>query len=431
MQNENSNYITKNLDDLSIWDYDNQIFEINNGNFPFSIFWKKNTSSQYLLISLNNGRIRKPRYFERYTWANAINFNILCIEDPSMSRLKYGNWFYGSVEYPLIVDIEKLIQNCVKVLSIKNENIIFIGSSSGGYASLYLSYKFQSSTSISINPQIKIKEYGNIYEEIEKKFGTIDNDKFLRNDISYIFTKHNNSKTIIITNKNHSDKIQLDIITEQLQIKNVEKSNVKWNFKILVPDVKFNISPALVHKYNQLNFVETMLLINAVIHKKDTLNFINKFITEYEIRMQQKLDLYYLKLEKYLSDMIFNLSQSLRISYRAKLNKFIVFDIKNNDYKIILKFFISKVTIEFYINFNFKKDTFDKLLEILKSNLNTNLYYKTQEIEGLVHNQSLILYCTYNENQILESYENSNLSNVLSELIKFINQNLKSNMILN
>lgn len=88
-------------------------------------------------------------------------YNVLIIPDKTVEindSLELG-WYLGQSNSDYIHSIAKLVTNTASELNIDNESITFYGSSGGGYAALILSTLLIGSNSISINPQIILKNY--------------------------------------------------------------------------------------------------------------------------------------------------------------------------------------------------------------------------------------------------------------------------------
>ncbi|RBQ23052.1 hypothetical protein ALNOE001_11750 [Candidatus Methanobinarius endosymbioticus] len=63
--------------------------------------------------------------------------------------------------------IAKIIEKIVKRINVKNEDILFFGSSAGGFTSVILGTMFKNSYVAVNNPQIDLKKYHH-YEKVMK-----------------------------------------------------------------------------------------------------------------------------------------------------------------------------------------------------------------------------------------------------------------------
>lgn len=83
--------------------------------------------------------------------------NVVFVSDPSLERGSSIGWFTGDAACPLQTDLVKVLSKIQKDLNA--HNLIFYGSSAGGFASLYYSHCFPDSLAIVSNPQTNIAEY--------------------------------------------------------------------------------------------------------------------------------------------------------------------------------------------------------------------------------------------------------------------------------
>jgi predicted esterase YcpF (UPF0227 family) len=128
--------------------------------FDFYLNYKK---GKKILIGLPGAIDRKKRIynFQRYSWSKDVDYSFMSILDPTIhekNELDIG-WFQGKFNnYPL----PKLV-SLLKKLFIKNdineEDVLFFGSSAGGFIALQLSNFFPLSKIVVINPQIYIDRY--------------------------------------------------------------------------------------------------------------------------------------------------------------------------------------------------------------------------------------------------------------------------------
>ena len=83
--------------------------------------------------------------------------SVLYVSDPSLDFGIPIGWFSGDKKRQLQVDLARLIRHIATECCC--ENIVFLGSSAGGFASLFYGHKFPGSLSIAINPQTNIDAY--------------------------------------------------------------------------------------------------------------------------------------------------------------------------------------------------------------------------------------------------------------------------------
>jgi hypothetical protein len=164
---------------------------------------KKDSDMLYVFLNSAAGfDENKKTQYNRWSWSNLTNANVLNITDPMYfmyNNLPIG-WYYGDSKTNLRELLARLIISIAKKLSIPTENCILYGSSSGGTAALYTSHYLPGSFSIGINPQIYLWKH-EWYEEF-KKIVSVDpqNDNFYRSDFIYHLTNSPHNKFLVIVN---------------------------------------------------------------------------------------------------------------------------------------------------------------------------------------------------------------------------------------
>lgn len=113
---------------------------------------------------------KKRPFFNRWSW----NFNesTICLNDPT-TYINYnldGGWGVGTSDNHYLINIKKIIEKIAENCVIKNENIIFYGSSQGGFLSLYLAILIKDAIAISEIPQFDVSIYIKEHWDNIKKF---------------------------------------------------------------------------------------------------------------------------------------------------------------------------------------------------------------------------------------------------------------------
>ncbi|MFD2830009.1 hypothetical protein [Corticicoccus populi] len=149
-----------NLDLLLTLDNRTLVIQKNNVSYHFKFHSKVNSNN---LVVFSNGALNRNKkdapFFSRFTWAREFNANSLYIDDPTIhdSHLTVG-WGVGEKDNYYLKEISEIIDKITKLLNIKNNNIIFFGSSAGGFMSIMLSIFKKRSLAIANNPQIWIRK---------------------------------------------------------------------------------------------------------------------------------------------------------------------------------------------------------------------------------------------------------------------------------
>lgn len=125
----------------------------------FSVLFRRSTS-KYLWVFLSNLRDKggKRRYpiFVRNSYVNLIEDSVLCVDDPTYYYNKQirNGWYIGDKDTDYASTLATLIQAVAKSLSIENNGIIIMGSSSGGTAAIHIASCINAANYIAINPQL-------------------------------------------------------------------------------------------------------------------------------------------------------------------------------------------------------------------------------------------------------------------------------------
>lgn len=110
-------------------------------------------------LKTSKGELIKPPYFDRWSWYEFVDESIIAYADPSFyydDNITLG-WFVGKETWYLEV-IGKIIKNIAKNRKISNENILFFGSSGGGFASIGLATLLKGSKTIVNNSSFSIRD---------------------------------------------------------------------------------------------------------------------------------------------------------------------------------------------------------------------------------------------------------------------------------
>ncbi len=131
----------------------------------FPIYAKPSTEKRlFILLSgaASSRNVDKFPNFNRWSWADQFPGTVLCIADPTLaadSNLLLG-WYVGTTEINVSTELVKLVRRISEALDIKRKNIIFYGSSGGGFAAMMLAPLLgEGATAIAINPQTRIIKY--------------------------------------------------------------------------------------------------------------------------------------------------------------------------------------------------------------------------------------------------------------------------------
>lgn len=141
--------------------------------------------------------------FPRWSYSSLVEGSFLAIEDPMyyMHTALQLAWYYGTPDHCYLEDCVAIVKTVCARLNIPHENVVFFGSSGGGYAALYAATLLQNSLSISLNPQLSISKH-HTANEFAKITGISlkANDPLNRNDLARQIIDHSVSRHVIIYN---------------------------------------------------------------------------------------------------------------------------------------------------------------------------------------------------------------------------------------
>lgn len=135
----------------------------NNWTIPALYYPSENNALYVLLPAAVNRKKSSIPAFNRWTWAKEGMFpgSTLCISDPTLelhSDLEIG-WCLGDKDNCVTTELAEFVKRIAEVKGVPFENIVFYGSSAGGFAALALSAKLEGSTAVAINPQVDAMAY--------------------------------------------------------------------------------------------------------------------------------------------------------------------------------------------------------------------------------------------------------------------------------
>lgn len=163
-------------------------------------------AAQTLYVFLNGaitGKGATVPMFARWSYYEFMNGSCLNISDP-MYRMYDGlklGWYYGSEETDLQQKLAEMVTRIAEMIGVEKSNIIFAGSSGGGYASIVCASRIPGAKSIAVNPQIVLREwhYSTKFAEITGIDLTCD-DKQHRNNPLYYLQNHKDNRYLLFVN---------------------------------------------------------------------------------------------------------------------------------------------------------------------------------------------------------------------------------------
>lgn len=141
--------------------------------------------------------------FHRISWA--IRFDGIClyIDDPTRNEHSFngGAFYFGDKEHNYLEYVLMLVRKVQNIHEIKSEDITFISSSNGAFASLYIANKLLGCRCIALNPRIDIvarfkKQFDLSDVDVTMMRDRLDVRNFLQNKKTKFFLYFNNENEI-------------------------------------------------------------------------------------------------------------------------------------------------------------------------------------------------------------------------------------------
>jgi len=188
-------------------------FDVASWKFP-AVYFAGKYSKLFVMTTaaVDRSKMTLPA-FNRWTWAGAGKFpgHVLCVADPTLDLsedMKLG-WYLGTESHDATDELCNLILQCALALGIPNDQIVFWGSSGGGFAALSLASRIEGATAVAINAQTDIFAYeSKRVVEMVRKFCFSDHSvedikqRFsYRVDMSRAWKNNQSSKIIFIQNR--------------------------------------------------------------------------------------------------------------------------------------------------------------------------------------------------------------------------------------
>lgn len=135
--------------------------EKNDVEFCFKIHLKTGNDK---LIVFSNGAVDPNKselpVYMRSSWSEELSASCIFLDDPTLhnTSMRLG-WGQGRNSRFYLEEFSYILIKIFEILKLKHENIIFYGSSAGGFMSMILSILIQDSIAVVNNPQTKVLNY--------------------------------------------------------------------------------------------------------------------------------------------------------------------------------------------------------------------------------------------------------------------------------
>ncbi|MFK4417342.1 hypothetical protein ABH961_005946 [Bacillus sp. RC251] len=174
--------------------------EWNGVNYEFIIRIKPE-SPNVIILGSGASENQQPPIFQRYTWMEDFEDTLIFYNDPTLylGEINLG-WGQGTIDRYYLNEIAIILEKIINKIHVTKENVLFYGSSGGGFMSLILAGYIKGSLALVNNPQTILTNwytesinqafnlsYPNLsIEEIEKLFAERINVIAFYNKIKYV-----------------------------------------------------------------------------------------------------------------------------------------------------------------------------------------------------------------------------------------------------
>ena len=180
-----------NLNDIQI-PYDTKVgLEVirDSVKYEFIIHLKSNSDKLLVMgpgaINDNSNHDRSRPIFHRWSWefdVSTIHFN-----DPTLylSDNILGGWGLGSMDNWYLKKISNIFNILISKFGLKNENVIFYGSSLGGFMSIMLATMVKDSVAIAEIPQLDVMNWSKHWKFLRENLFDNLSDEYIRERFGY------------------------------------------------------------------------------------------------------------------------------------------------------------------------------------------------------------------------------------------------------
>lgn len=154
-------------------------------NFDYEFLLKDLDQSDKLTV-LGSGAFNKDKgydrtgpWFNRWSWT--FDDSALYYHDPTLYLADdiFGPWGLGTPETWYLEKISIIISKLAEVIGVQNNDILFYGSSAGGFTSLMLSIMVRDSVCLAEVPQFDITSWGSFWRPLKNASFDMDDKEFI------------------------------------------------------------------------------------------------------------------------------------------------------------------------------------------------------------------------------------------------------------
>ena len=154
-------------------------------NFDYEFLLRDLDTSDKLTV-LGSGAFNKTKNYDRSKplfnrWSWTFDDSTLYYHDPTLYLADdiYAPWGLGTPEVWYLEKIAIITEKIAQLLSVKNNDILFYGSSAGGFTSLMLSILVKDSICLAEVPQFDITSWGSFWRPLKNASFDMDDKEFV------------------------------------------------------------------------------------------------------------------------------------------------------------------------------------------------------------------------------------------------------------
>lgn len=129
--------------------------------FDFLIRMRENSEKFFVLASgaYDSSRFSPP-VFQRHSWIDKIEESVILFNDPTLylGKINLG-WGFGNEKRHFLEEVSEILTVLFDLCKMPNNNILFYGSSAGGFMSILLAGFIKGSKALVNNPQTIVNNY--------------------------------------------------------------------------------------------------------------------------------------------------------------------------------------------------------------------------------------------------------------------------------
>lgn len=249
-----------------------------NNNLNMSILARIIPEQSFLLVLFNGaiaGQYKNAPKFSRWSWAEKAGYSFIAIDDPVVSQIGETNlaWYIGTESFDVQDSVSEIIASITSQLDISHSDVVFYGSSGGGFASLMAAIRLRGSGCIVSNPQTNILKYHktSVDKYINSAFRNDTNsthEKYLErfsaiekiNNVKYLPTVYYKQN---ITDKNHFKKHYLPFQEKYTELMSIAESYPNRLFIELFSDIDGHSAISNQEQFErEINFIANHITSN-------------------------------------------------------------------------------------------------------------------------------------------------------------------------